>query len=109
MINKLTIRKPNDMHVHFRDDDLLSIVIPETDKIYQNCIVMPNLVPPITSQKMAIDYLARIKKYIKNGLKFLFSFFSRGYLKVKNVKFKKTDYVKNFNKYLKLILLLQGD
>ena len=56
MINKLTIRKPNDMHVHFRDADLLSIVVPETDKTYQNCIVMPNLVPPITSQKMAIEY-----------------------------------------------------
>ena len=48
-------------------------------------------------------------KNIKNNLKFLFLFFSRGYLKIKNVKFKRTDYVKNFNKYLKLILLLQGD
>ena len=35
MINELTIRKPNDMHVHFRDGDLLSIVVPETDKTYQ--------------------------------------------------------------------------
>ena len=69
MINELTIRKPNDMHVHFRDADLLSIVVPETDKTYQNCVVMPNLVPPITSQKMAIEYHARIKKYIKKGLK----------------------------------------
>ena len=50
------------MHVHFRDADLLSIVVPETDKTYQNCIVMPNLIPPITNQKMVINYLNRIKE-----------------------------------------------
>ena len=69
MINKISIRKPNDMHVHFRDNDMLSIVVPETDKIYQTCVVMPNLAPPITSKKMAMDYLSRIEKHIKNGLK----------------------------------------
>ena len=69
MTDKLIISRPNDMHVHFRDDDLLSLVVPETDKRYENCIVMPNLVPPITSGKMAIDYLTRIKKHIKFGLK----------------------------------------
>ena len=42
-----------DMHVHFRDNDLLDLVVPETDKIYENCIVMPNLIPPITSGQMA--------------------------------------------------------
>ena len=53
MINKLTIRTPNDMHVHFRDNDLLSLVVPQTDRYFKNCIVMPNLIPPITNQKMA--------------------------------------------------------
>ena len=69
MINKLTIRRPNDMHVHFRDNDLLSLVVPETDKYFEHCIVMPNLVPPITTQKMAINYLNRIKRHIKKDLK----------------------------------------
>ena len=51
MINKLTINKPNDMHVHFRDDKILSLVVPETDNIYKNCVVMPNTIPPITTGK----------------------------------------------------------
>ena len=65
MINKLTIRKPNDMHVHFRDNDLLSLVVPETERYFKYCIVMPNLMPPITNQKMAINYLTRIKNILK--------------------------------------------
>ena len=69
MINKLTISRPNDMHVHFRDDDLLSLVVPKTDRYFEYCVVMPNLVPPITNQKMAINYSNRIKKHIKKGLK----------------------------------------
>ena len=46
MINKIIVRKPNDMHVHFRDNEMLKIVVPETDKIYENCLVMPNTNPP---------------------------------------------------------------
>ena len=68
MAKKLILRKPNDMHVHFRDNDFLDLIVPETDKIYENCIVMPNLIPPITSGQMANDYLIRIKKHIKKNL-----------------------------------------
>ena len=68
MINKIIITSPNDMHVHFRDNEMLKLVVPETDKIYENCIVMPNTVPPITNGKMAQDYKLRINKYIKNKL-----------------------------------------
>ena len=69
MINKIIITSPNDMHVHFRDDEMLKLVVPETDNIYENCIVMPNTVPPITNREMAKDYKLRINKYIKNGHK----------------------------------------
>ncbi len=68
MKNKIIISKPNDMHVHFRDGEILKLVVPETDKIYQNAIVMPNLVPPIVNQEMAKKYKERIKKYIRNNL-----------------------------------------
>ena len=68
MINKLTIRTPNDMHVHFRDNDLLNLVVPQTDRYFKYCIVMPNLIPPITNQKMVINYFNRIKKHIKKDL-----------------------------------------
>ena len=68
MKKKIIITNPNDMHVHFRDNEMLKLVVPETDKIYANCIVMPNTVPPITNRKMAKDYKSRINKYIKNDL-----------------------------------------
>ena len=68
MINKIIITSPNDMHVHFRDNEMLKLVVPETDNIYENCVVMPNTVPPITNGKMAKDYKLRINKYIKNDL-----------------------------------------
>ena len=68
MINEIIITSPNDMHVHFRDNEMLKLVVPETDKIYENCIVMPNTIPPITNSKMAKDYKLRINKYIENDL-----------------------------------------
>ena len=68
MKKTMIISSPNDMHVHFRDNEILKLVVPETDKIYENCIVMPNTVPPITNRKMAKDYKSRINKYIKNDL-----------------------------------------
>ena len=68
MINKIIITSPNDMHVHFRDNEMLKLVVPETDSIYENCIVMPNTVPPRTNGLMAENYKLRIKKYIKNNL-----------------------------------------
>ena len=68
MINKIIITSPNDMHVHFRDNEMLKLVVPQTDKIYENCIVMPNTVPPITNSKMAKDYKLRINKFIENDL-----------------------------------------
>ena len=51
MKKTIIISSPNDMHVHFRDNEMLKLVVPETDKIYENCIVMPNTVPPITNRK----------------------------------------------------------
>ena len=39
MKKTIIISSPNDMHVHFRDNEILKLVVPETDKIYENCIV----------------------------------------------------------------------
>ncbi len=68
-MKKITIIQPDDWHVHFRDEEMLKLVVPETDKIFGKCIVMPNLVPPITNNSMAIEYQKRIKKYVKKSLK----------------------------------------
>ena len=56
----LTIRKPDDWHVHLRDGDMLRRVAPYTARQFARAIVMPNLVPPVTSIETARDYRKRI-------------------------------------------------
>ena len=67
-LSKIKITKPNDLHVHFRQDDMLELVVPETDKLFKNCIVMPNTTPPITNGKLALNYCKEIKKNIVHNL-----------------------------------------
>ena len=56
----LTIRRPDDWHVHLRDGDMLRKVAPYTARQFARAIVMPNLVPPITTVDAAHGYRARI-------------------------------------------------
>ncbi len=45
--NTLTIRRPDDWHVHLRDGDILKGVLPYTARQFARAIVMPNLSPPV--------------------------------------------------------------
>jgi len=56
----LTIRKPDDWHVHLRDGDMLQKVAPYTARQFSRAIVMPNLAPAVTSVDAARDYRKRI-------------------------------------------------
>jgi dihydroorotase len=56
----LTIRKPDDWHVHLRDGEMLQRVAPYTSRQFARAIVMPNLVPAITSVDAARAYRQRI-------------------------------------------------
>ena len=56
----LTIRRPDDWHVHLRDGEMLDAVAPYTARQFPRAIVMPNLVPPITSVEAARAYRERI-------------------------------------------------
>ena len=56
----LTIRRPDDCHLHLRDGDMLDLVAPYTARQFARAIVMPNLVPPITSVTGAAAYRKRI-------------------------------------------------
>ena len=49
----LTIRRPDDWHVHLRDGDMLKAVAPYTARQFARAIVMPNLVPPVTTVEAA--------------------------------------------------------
>ena len=56
----LTIRKPDDWHVHLRDGEMLAKVAPYTARQFARAIIMPNLVPPITTVQAAREYRKRI-------------------------------------------------
>ncbi|MCY7338696.1 MAG: dihydroorotase [Sphingomonas bacterium] len=56
----LTIRRPDDWHVHLRDGDMLALVAPYTARQFGRAIVMPNLAPPVTSVAAAAAYRDRI-------------------------------------------------
>ncbi len=61
MTNKtLTIRRPDDWHVHLRDGEMLRRVAPFTARQFARAIVMPNLAPPVTSIDAANAYRTRI-------------------------------------------------
>src|SRR5690242_10753241 len=56
----LTIRRPDDWHVHLRDGEMLRAVAPYTARQFARAIVMPNLVPPVTTPEAAAAYRERI-------------------------------------------------
>ncbi|MEO5972305.1 MAG: dihydroorotase [Sphingomicrobium sp.] len=57
----LTIRRPDDWHVHLRDGAMLQAVAPFTAQHFARAIVMPNLSPPVTSAAAAAAYRERIR------------------------------------------------
>jgi dihydroorotase len=57
----LTISRPDDWHLHLRDGAMLASVLPHSAKQFARAIVMPNLVPPVTTPDMAVAYRERIK------------------------------------------------
>ncbi|HXH00204.1 MAG TPA: dihydroorotase [Sphingomicrobium sp.] len=56
----LTIRRPDDFHVHLRDGDMLRLVAPFTARQFSRAIIMPNLARPITRVADAVAYRDRI-------------------------------------------------
>src|SRR5580704_14100132 len=66
----LTIRRPDDWHVHFRDGAMLRTVLPFTARQFARAIVMPNLVPPVTTMADARAYRERIIAALPNGAQF---------------------------------------
>ncbi len=63
----LKIRRPDDWHIHLRDGDMLKTVVPYTSEIYGRAIVMPNLVPPVTTVDAALAYRQRILDAVPAG------------------------------------------
>lgn len=60
MGERLTIKQPDDWHLHLRDGEMLKAVLPETARHFARAIIMPNLVPPVVTGADAADYRDRI-------------------------------------------------
>ncbi|MDH5571910.1 MAG: amidohydrolase family protein, partial [Gammaproteobacteria bacterium] len=59
-MNKLTITRPDDWHLHLRDGDVLKDIVPDTARRFGRAIIMPNLKPPVTTVAQALTYRERI-------------------------------------------------
>ena len=59
-LQSLTLRRPDDWHVHLRDGEMLKRVAPYTARQFGRAIIMPNLAPPVTTVEAAAAYRDRI-------------------------------------------------
>jgi dihydroorotase len=70
MTTTLTLTRPDDWHLHLRDDALMASVLPDTARQFARAIVMPNLRPPVTTTAQAVAYRERILAALPAGMKF---------------------------------------
>jgi dihydroorotase len=69
-VDTITLRRPDDWHVHLRDGAMLATVLPFTVRQFARAIVMPNLVPPVTDVAAARAYRERIRAALPAGADF---------------------------------------
>lgn len=56
MTDQLTISRPDDWHLHLREGEALSCTVPHAAKQFGRAIIMPNLMPPVTTVELALEY-----------------------------------------------------
>ncbi len=69
-LTSLTLRRPDDWHLHLRDGEMLKAVLPETTRHFARAIIMPNLVPPVVTSEQAVAYRNRILAAMPAGAQF---------------------------------------
>lgn len=62
MDKQIVIKKPSDMHIHLRQDDLLKITVREAEKWFSFGVIMPNTIPPVTTPERLIGYKNKISE-----------------------------------------------
>ena len=67
----ISIRRPDDWHVHLRDGAMMAAVLPYTARQFARAIVMPNLSPPVTDIAAALAYRERIVAALPPGADFI--------------------------------------
>ncbi|MFA6218545.1 MAG: dihydroorotase [Erythrobacter sp.] len=69
-MTRLTIRRPDDWHLHLRDGATMRAVVAYTARQFARAIAMPNLVPPVTTSELAAAYRERILAAVPQGVAF---------------------------------------
>ena len=67
-MKKFIINSAFDMHLHLRDNDMLKFVAPLTSKSFVGALIMPNLLPPITTKEALLSYKQRIQEACKEDI-----------------------------------------
>jgi dihydroorotase len=67
---RLTLTRPDDWHLHLRDDAALASVVAHSAQRFARAIVMPNLKPPVTNTALALGYRQRILDALPSGSRF---------------------------------------
>jgi dihydroorotase len=101
-MNKLTITRPDDWHLHLRDGASLRAVLSDTAKRFARAIVMPNLRPPVTNAQLAAEYRQRILDALPKGANFepLMTLYLTDNTSVKDVQeAKASGFIKAFKLY----------
>ena len=66
----LTLTRPDDWHLHLRDDQALAAVVAASARQMGRAIIMPNLKPPVTTTEQALAYRERILAALPEGSRF---------------------------------------
>mmetsp|Transcript_124337 Transcript_124337/g.359556 ORF Transcript_124337/g.359556 Transcript_124337/m.359556 type:complete len:363 (+) Transcript_124337:56-1144(+) len=64
----IELLQPDDYHHHLRDEPALEHTVPFAARAFRRCLVMPNLVPPVTTTAMALEYRDRILKRLPSDV-----------------------------------------
>jgi dihydroorotase len=70
MTTRITIRRPDDWHLHVRDGEMLKAVLPYTARHFGRAVLMPNLVPPVRTTQDAVAYRERVMAALPKGSRF---------------------------------------
>ena len=70
MTDTLTLTRPDDWHIHFRDGAAMASVLPDTARVFARAIAMPNLKPPVVTVADAAAYRERLLAAVPAGVAF---------------------------------------
>ncbi len=68
--DSISLTRPDDWHLHLRDEAALSTTVAHSARCFSRAIIMPNLVPPVTTVAAALEYRQRILAAVPDGMEF---------------------------------------